>query len=527
MSEDLKKLYRRFWEARQYKDRWLALYKDLYFYVIPDRDAFNVKFNYRDDGKPVTQMIWDNTAMLAAYQRANDLHGLLLPKDRVWGKMVLDPHLYSPELINNAQVVMDEINDRIFFYLNESNLSRVVSSSNLDLVGGTAAIWVESKSDDVPLYFRSIPSVALYIEYSTDDVINTCWFAQKMTARAILDTYPHYNGSLRDTLMQEPDEIFTVNFGQIKYDDNNFYIYAVMDDDPDALLFSRESSYQQIIVYRDRVRPGEAEGRGIGTDMLPTIKDLNLIVQYSRQNMAFKANPPMFYDAGSYFNPYSIRQWAGAMIARNPQGRSPLEALQMPDHPDVLQHIQHLQEAIQRGFQVDPLGEIQTPVRSATEVSIRENRAQRTSATDISRLINELPKQIFEVCAKILNERGLLVKNRQSIPGFSTSRLKFDYQSPLYDLQNQSDLNHFISNLQIKQQFFGQGAALATVNIFEANKFLTDKLNLQRKLFSSDDEIRNFLGQMMQQQQAAQLPQPKPTTTAGAVKFPENQGVTI
>jgi hypothetical protein len=367
----------------------------------------------------------------------------------------------------------------------------------------------------------------LYIEYSTDDVINTCWFAQKMTARAILDTYPHYNGSLRDTLMQEPDEIFTVNFGQIKYDDNNFYIYAVMDDDPDALLFSRESSYQQIIVYRDRVRPGEAEGRGIGTDMLPTIKDLNLIVQYSRQNMAFKANPPMFYDAGSYFNPYSIRQWAGAMIARNPQGRSPLEALQMPDHPDVLQHIQHLQEAIQRGFQVDPLGEIQTPVRSATEVSIRENRAQRTSATDISRLINELPKQIFEVCAKILNERGLLVKNRQSIPGFSTSRLKFDYQSPLYDLQNQSDLNHFISNLQIKQQFFGQGAALATVNIFEANKFLTDKLNLQRKLFSSDDEIRNFLGQMMQQQQAAQLPQPKPTTTAGAVKFPENQGVTI
>ena len=167
MSEDLKKLYRRFWEARQYKDRWLALYKDLYFYVIPDRDAFNVKFNYRDDGKPVTQQIWDNTAMLAAYQRANDLHGLLLPKDRVWGKLVLDPHLYEQELISNAQIIMDEINDRIFFYLNESNLSRVVSSSNLDLVGGTGAIWVESISDEIPLYYRSIPAVALYIEYST------------------------------------------------------------------------------------------------------------------------------------------------------------------------------------------------------------------------------------------------------------------------------------------------------------------------------------------------------------------------
>ena len=527
MLENMDKLYQRFWEARQYKDRWLALYKDLYIYVIPDRDAFNVKFNYRDDGKPVTNMIWDNTAMLAAYQRANDLHGLLLPKDRVWGKLVLDPHLYSQELINNAQIVMDEINERCFFYLNESNLSRVVSSSNLDLVGGTGAIWVESISDEVPLYYRSIPAVALYIEYSTDDVINTCWFAQKMTARSIADAYPDYNGTMKDVLKEMPNEIYTVNFGQIKYSDDSFYIYAVLDSDPKNLLFERESTYQQIIVYRDRVRPGEAEGRGVGTDMLPTIKDLNLVVMYSRQNMAFKANPPMFWDAGGYFNPNSVRQWAGAMIARNPQGRNPLEPLEMPNHPDVLQHIMILQEAIQKGFQVDPLGEINAPVRSATEVSLREQRAQRTSSTDISRLINELPKQIFDVAVKILNERGLLTKKRQSIPGFSTSKLKFDYVSPLYDLQNQADLNHLITNMQIKQQFFGEGAAIASMNLMETQKFLTQKLNLPQKIFATDAELKEFLGNMAKANQQAQSPQPTPSTTAGQVNFPGAPNVTI
>ena len=275
------------------------------------------------------------------------------------------------------------------------------------------------------------------------------------------------------------------------------------------------------------MRPGEAEGRGIGVDMLPTIKDLNQIVMYSRQNMAFKANPPMFYDAGTYFNPYSVRQWSGAMIARNPQGRNPLEALQMPEYPDVFQQVLHIQGVIQRGFQVDPLGEIQTPVRSATEVSIRENRAQRTSATDISRLINELPKQIFDVAAKILNERGLLTKQRQSIPGFSTNKLKFDYVSPLYDLQNQADLNHLITNMQVKQQFFGQGAAMASANIFEMNQFLTDKLNLPRKLFASDEEIRQFLRQMVEQQSLGQLPAPSPSTAAGKVEFPSAPNVTI
>lgn len=525
--ENWHKLYERFTEARSFKDRWLALYKNLYFYVIPDRDAFNVKFNYRDDGKPTTQQIWDSTAMLAAYQRANDLHGLLIPKDRVWGKMILDPHYFPQQFINSAQRVMDEINDRVYFYINESNLSRVVGSSNLDLVGGTAAIWVESHSDDVPLYFRSIPAVALYIEYSTDDLVNTCWYASKKTGRAILQEFPNYQGTIRKALNDLPNDTFTVNYGQIKIDDDNFFIYAVLDDDPFTPLFEVYRAYPQILVYRDRVRPGEAEGRGVALDLMPTIIDLQRIVEYSRKNMAFKANPPMFYDAGVYFNPFSIRQWAGAMIARMPGGRNPLEALQMPEHPEVLQQVMHMQDTINKGFQVDPLGEIESPVKSATEISIRENRAQRTSATDISRLINELPKQIYEVCAKILNERGLLNSGRQMIPNFNTKKLRFAFQSPLYDIQNQSDLNRFVTNMQIKQQFFGQGAAMVSVDLFEVNSFLTEKLNLPRKLFANDEQLRQALGQMGQAQSMMQLPSPSPSTAASQVKLPENPGVVI
>ncbi len=94
---DFNQLWARYNETRQYKDRWLALYKDLYFYVLPDRDAFNIKWNYRDDGKPTTVQAWDTTAINAAYHRANDLGALLYPKDRVWGKFVLDPHLLSQD----------------------------------------------------------------------------------------------------------------------------------------------------------------------------------------------------------------------------------------------------------------------------------------------------------------------------------------------------------------------------------------------------------------------------------------------
>ena len=524
--ENFHKLNDRFQEARYYKDRWLALYKNLYFYVIPDRDAFNIKFNYTDTGKPVTQMIWDNTAMIAAYQRANDLHGLLMPKDRVWGKYVMDPHMHDQADIQKGQLVLDKVNERIMFYLNESNLARVVGSSNLDLVGGTGVIWVESPSDDVPLYFRSIPAVALYIEYCNDDLIRNCWYVAKMTGRAVLDTFPDYHGNQYNNLRDNPNDTYSVNYGQVEVGKEEYYIYAVLDDDPFTVLWDRYSDYRQIIVYRDRVRPGEAEGRGVGIDMMPTIMDLNRIVEYSRKNMAFKANPPMFYDAGSYFNPYSVRQWAGAMIARQPNGRNPLEALQMPEYPDVYQQVVHMQEVIQKAFMVDPLGEIQTPVRSATEVSIRENRAQRTASTDISRLINELPRQIFEVSAKILNGRGLLLKPKEVIPGFDPSQLKFAFQSPLYDLQNQSDLNHFITAMQIKQQFWGQSAPMISTDMFEANRFIMEKLNLPAKLSVSDEQLKATLAQAAQLQQQ-QLSGAQPSTTAAPVRFPEDQGVTI
>ncbi len=526
---DFKKLYARYGETKQYKDRWLALYKDLYFYVIPDRDAMNVKFNYHDDGKPTTQQIWDNTAMLAAYQRANDLHALLLPKDREWGKMVLDPHLHSPDYIVAEQSTVDEINQRTMFYLNQSNLARVVSSSNLDLVGGTGALWVESRSDEEPLYFRSIPAVALYIEYSTDDVLNTCWYQCKMNGRQVLEYFPDYNGDKKEALKEGVNDSYIVIYGQIKETEDKFYMYAVLEIDPFTPLWETERNYNQIIIYRDRVRPGEADGRGVGVDLLPTIRDLNRIVEYDRKNLARTAFPPVFYDDDKFFNPYSVRQWAGAMIAKRPGSPNPMQALELPHAPDTLPRIVDLRDVIRTAFMVDPLGEINTPIRSATEISIRENRAQRTSATDISRLINELPRQVYEVSTKILGQRRLLTKDKK-VSAISPKKFRFDFQSPLFDLQKQDDLNHFITNMQIKQQFYGAGMAVGTTEMPEVNEFLRDKLNLPAKLFINKEKLMALLkkaGQMGQQNLLTQNQTPKSSTTAGAVKFPAQSEIQV
>ncbi len=173
---------------------------------------------------------------------------------------------------------------------------------------------------------------------------------------------------------------------------------------------------------------------------------------------------------------------------------------------------------------VDPLGEITSPVKSATEISIRENRAQRSASTDISRLINELPKQVYEVSVRILSERRLLSKDR-SITLKSMKKFAFDYQSPLYDLQKDDNLNHFALNMQLKQQFFGQGSAMATVDLPTANKLLTEWTNLPHKLFVTEQTIKDYLKKAGEMAQQGALPQPKASATP--VQLPQQKGVAL
>lgn len=115
----------------------------------------------------------------------------------------------------------------------------------------------------------------------------------------------------------------------VKLKKNKFYLYAILENDPLITpLWETERDYNQIIIYRDRIRPGKCEGRGVGIDLLSTIRDLIRIIKYSRQSLSFEASPPLFYYADKYFNPHVFKRgWSGTMIAHNPNGRNPLEAL--------------------------------------------------------------------------------------------------------------------------------------------------------------------------------------------------------
>ena len=81
--------------------------------------------------------------------------------------------------------------------------------------------------------------------------------------------------------------------------------------------------------------------------------------------------------------------------------------------------------------------------------------------------------------------------------------------------------------MQIKQQFYGQSAPLISTDMFEVNRFIMDKLNLPAKLSASDDKMKATLAQAAQQQPQQPPEGAQPSTTAGAVQFPQDRGQTI
>ena len=516
---DMQEIHRRFKDASEYKSMWLSLYQSLYDYVLPDRDALNVRFNYIDNGNAKTNKIWDPTAMLAATQRANDIQSLLIPKDRKWGSYAMDPHAHEEQEIHAMAPMIDSVNARIEYYISNSNLSREAYGACLDLVGGTGVLYADSPSDDQPLRFRAIPALTTYIEQTSSDTVDTCWVETKMIGYRVLQEYPKISGKLKETVLGNPADIYKLLFNQIKMNNGKFHIFVTIPDiDISSPIFENETDYRQIIVFRDKVRPGESEGRGIAIDMLPMIIDLNQLVRDDRKSKAMKADPLLFYDAGQV-NPWALRKISGAMVARQPGGRNPIEAIQLPTYPEIMEHEQILRDQIRKGFQVDPLGEVDSSVKSATEISIRENRAQRSAATDMARIINELPGQVFETAAKILSKRSLLFKDRKS-NFINVHELRFDFKSPLFNIQKQENLDNLAQNLQMKQQFFGEGAALASVDMGEVNQYMTDNSNLPAKLFKNKDDMNKLMKGMAQAGQQGSLP--TPTTQASDVQLPQS-----
>ena len=483
--------------ARARHGMWIQPMWDPYRYVLSMREGFDALFKCIQPGDYLPADIHDATAEMSAMKRAVELRSLLLPPERRWGLVKTDSTDYAN--------TVDSINDSFYSLVNASNLPQQAATSMLDLTIGTAGLWVEYQSDEVPLNYVAISSAQLIPEFHSSGQVQDCWFIEAKTKSEIIETYPN---ARKLDLKANSDDVLSVIVGNIWESSHQQWRHIeIVAEQWETPVIDVLRDYKQLIVFRDFLRPGEVHGRGIGMILLPQIKQLNGMVYKAQHAFDMRANPMLLQDTRFMANLERVsreRRWSGSIFPRPPGVEHPISAVELPTYPVVYEEIQHMQQVVRDAFAVEPLGPPELPVKSATEVSIRQDEAQRYSQTDVSRLLYELSSQLFMTSLKVLGQaERLKVNYRTLLKMIESKSIHFHYVSPLKKLEQSEELHNLAQAFQFGQQFYGEEALITGTDAVAVQEYVRDRLNLPAKLFKTREQM-DALAQQKQKVEAQQ-----------------------
>ena len=514
-------IIKRYEKACSRKANWENLYQDALQYSAPNRDAF-----YDEDGsapgqdKSDGQIVFDSTAQDASYRFASNLQSSLVPPMKKWIELAPGTAVKGDQ---NIKETLDGITDVLFSSLSNSNFDTQISESFLDLSVGTGAILVFKGTKDSPFMFVNVPLSQLYLEEGANGRIDTAFRKFKLSARSVEKQWEDakISDDLRDKIERNPDEqlcfIESTIPGKIEgiVDDKRVMVdgfhYCVVEQETKEKIVHREMRTSPWIIFRWSNLPGEIYGRGPVLTALPDIKTLNETKRLLLQNASIATLGMYTYADDGVLNPENIMLEGGAIIpvTSNPgaiQGPT-LSPLQTAGNPDLSQIIiQDLQTSINKIMFGDPLGDVNLPVKTATEISLRQQELSKRIGAAYGKLQYELITPLVKRLLDILDELGLIDLGGFIIDG---SVISIKAVSPLAQAQDEEDIIRHMRFAESIIGLFGPEIGAGLVKPDEFAKLLADKMNIASGIMPSQEEIDAAKQAMAQQAQAQAMMPPQ------------------
>lgn len=494
------KVLKRFAKAKERREMWRSLLQEAYDYALPQKEIFN----FYSPGQKKNRHIYDSTAVMGVRTYAARIQSAHTPPWRNWMSFVAGTDVPESE--------KDSINSRlkqateIFFnHLNESDYSNQSTESDQDLAISTGAMFFEEgdESNGEPLFkFTSIPLGQLYLE-SGSDTKNTGWQQHEVPARELPFMWPegNFGDELNKKIKDKPDEQVKIISGVLKSDGK--YHQLVIYEPKKHLVFTQAFDTSPLIVYRTNVVPGEAYGRGPVLDVLADIRTANKVKEYILKNGALQMTGVYTAKTDGSWNPYTVKIAPGSIIpvGSNATADPSIRPLESSGRLDVGQIIlEDLQANINRALFANPLGEVDDPVKSATELMLRTQEMLRTSGASFGRLNTEKIKPIIERGVDILRRNGRLPSIR--VDG---REVGIQMESPLAKAEKMEDFQNFQvwwSQMgTLPEQVIALGAQVENIPYWTA-----DTLGLPTdKLARNKEQIEQSANKVMEMAQEGQI----------------------
>ena len=486
-------LMKRFEKAKERRELWRSLFQEAYDYALPQKETFR----FYSPGQRKNRHVYDSTAPMGVRTFASRLQASLTPPWQQWVDMVAGTEIPKEER-DNVNQKLEEVTEIFFNYLNHSDFSNQANESNQDLAIGTGALLFE-QGDELkgePLFkFTSVPLSQLYVEEPSGSRIDTFWREHETLARNLEKMWPQgdFSGELGKMIENQPDAKVKVLNGVLKSDMD--YVQVIIYPAEKKLIFTQSFEESPGIIYRWSVIPGEVYGRGPVIDCLPDIRTVNKVKEFVLKNGALQMTGVYTALSDGTFNPYSVNISPGSIIpvGSNSNQNPSLRPLENSGRLDVGQLIlEDLQNTINEALFANPMGDLEDPVRSATEQMLRNQEMLRNAGASFGRLKTEMLEPIVKRGLGILKREGRLPDIK-----LDGKEITLKMQSPLAKAEAMEDFNNFqiwFAQLsQLPPEIQALGAKLENIPNWTAEKLGLPSNELAR----TEDEIKQAQEQIL------------------------------
>lgn len=509
---------KRFASARKKKQgNWETLYREAMEIFCPDREAFYKPIAGEKKGRQV----YTSAPTVALDKAANNLHASLTPHMKKW--VALKPgRLIPKENKETAVASLQEITQTLFDYIFASNFDLAISEFYKDVLIGTAALMVHGTARH-PLIFTAVPIHELYICTGALGTVDSVFREYKIKAGAIEGTWDDANidNELATMIKENPDKELEIVEGTIPKKIKQFNTVTEKDEEVDGFgyyvcmkkggegyLVERDMPVSPWIVSRWSVLSGEEWGRGPAVIALNDAKTMNQFVKLHMQSMELTVHPMYTIVDDGVINISAIRIGPGAMIpvsANDGVFGASIAPLRSGGNFQAGQiELQRLEGSINEQMYTEAIGSVTLPVKTATEISIRQGELSKRIGSAYGRLQYELVRPLINACLYHLDRLGVVNMNNFRVDG---QNISVEAVSPLAMGQAQDEIDNLTTYVQFAVQAFGPEVAMSMLKPQEIMDVMAEWLNVPNQVKMSEEDkaqAQQLLQQLMSQQMSAQ-----------------------
>lgn len=516
MADSFARDMARFDTAKRRKAMFDQTYQEAIQFGAPQRDIFYdaaVEGARRDNA----DFVFDSTAQNGMNKFASNLQSSLVPPMKIWSKMEPGDGV-NPNVKEKAAVDLQTINTQMFRFIQNSNFDTQISESFLDLAVGVGALMIERGTRENPFNFVSCPIAQLVLEESYDGRVGMVGREHNVAYRCLLEKWPDaiLDAETVEKMKTSPDKTMKLIELTVpqrvkvrqggKMTEVDGYRYVVMNAETKKYIVKRLQRSSPWVVFRWSVMPGEVYGRGPLLQAIADVKTLNKAKELTLKNAVMEVSGCWMVVDNGVVNVNTIEFTPGGAIAveSNSEGGlygPSIKRLPSTGNFDVSELIiKDLQASIREALFVDPLGPIDLPVKSATEVSLRQTELSKRIGSAFGRLQFELIAPLINRLLNIMEELGLIDLQNYRVDG---NMIAIRHISPLAMAQDEEELMSLLRYGEYMSKTLGPQAAMMVMKPQKFAAKIAELLHIDKDMIPSAAEFEK-LQQLVLQMAAAQ-----------------------